>query len=77
MLGKFSVESNKYSSGIKIQEIFPLTQNEHFLTTEIQFGKEIFTQAQCMKRSAMTRSLTKLDAYVFHYKFKWLTAILR
>ena len=25
---------------------------------------------QCMKRSAMTRSLTKLDAYVFHYKFK-------
>ena len=32
---------------------------------------------QCMKRSAMTRSLTKLDAYVFHYKFKWLTAILR
>ena len=32
---------------------------------------------QCMKRSAMTRSLTKLDAYAFHYKFKWLTAILR
>ena len=27
-----------------------------------------------MKRSAMTRSLTKSDAYVFHYKFKWLTA---
>ena len=33
--------------------------------------------SQCMKRSAMTRSLTKLDAYVFHYKFKWLTALLR
>ena len=36
-----------------------------------------YRSLQCMKRSAMTRSLTKLDAYVFHYKFKWLTAILR
>ena len=41
------------------------------------YSKRCCSQFQCMKRSAMTRSLTKLDAYVFHYKFKWLTAILR